>query len=49
MTSILHKIAAIQCYILHKTDKEVNIEIPRTVRQFHLLDKAYNQIHGLDS
>ena len=49
MVSVLHKIAAVQCYILHKTDREVNIEIPRTQRHFILLDKAFNMIHGLES
>jgi hypothetical protein len=35
-------IATIQCYIHHKTGKEVQINLPRTVGEIKLMQQMYN-------
>lgn len=35
-------IATIQCYIHHRTGKEVQINLPRTVGEIKLMQKMYN-------
>jgi uncharacterized Fe-S cluster-containing radical SAM superfamily enzyme len=42
----LQMIATIQCYIHHRTGREVNINQPRTHEQFFLLVKAYESCKG---
>ena len=35
-------IATIQCYIHHRTGKEVNINLPRNVGEIKLMKEMYN-------
>ena len=37
----LQMIATIECYIHHKTGKEIRIAKPKTHQDFYLLTKAY--------
>lgn len=34
-------IATVECFIHHKTDKQIRIAQPKTPNQFYLLSKAY--------
>lgn len=42
MNLTIQKIALVQCYIHHRTNKEVNIQPPRTKKQMELLEVAYS-------
>ena len=42
MIGTLQKIAIVQCYILHKTDKMVQIKHPKNINEIILLDQAYD-------
>ena len=39
-------IAVLECFIHHKTDKEVRIAKPRTPQQYLLLSKCYEDCIG---
>jgi|TARA_R110000772_G_scaffold84281_2_gene178010 hypothetical protein len=39
-------IATVECYIHHRTDKEIRIARPRNSNQFFLLTKAYENCKG---
>jgi len=36
-----HMIATIQCYIHHMTGKEVQINLPRNIKEIKLMQKMY--------
>jgi len=39
-------IAIVQCYIHHRTNKQVDIALPKTPNQYLLLTKAYEYCKG---